>query len=455
MQQADIEIKQFTLQSEQELRFDVEYQKQAILILKEGVAEIFGTELLPNFEYKFSGKKLAVFTWQFCKLELRGKFRAYTAHETPMKSYLSIHATLEQIRTTIQTQSTMGPIVMVVGPTDTGKSSLCKSLCSWAARSGKKPIFIDLDVGQNSITVPGMMAAVHIDKPIDIREGLTNNQSLVYFYGHASLSENEKLYKINIHNLARDIYHTCQLKPDVKNSGIIINTCGWIEDLGFHLLLYTIAALKVSNILVLDNERLYNELKQQIDELNNPGINTILTNINSIDYGIGLSPRIENSTFINNIKFQSNIEIIKLSKSGGVVQRSKPFRTKTRANQFKEYFCGTLEDLLPQSIEIDFQTIVIFKIGGVLQVPLTALPIDSQSTIDPTKLNEVEISRALTNSILGVSYAETVENILTTNLAGFVHIKSVDVEKSKITILSPYLNIPCKYFLLGTLRYNE
>ena len=73
-----------------------------------------------------------------------------------MVMYLNCHAALEQLRRkTDAAATTRGPIVMVVGPTDVGKSTLCRTLLNYAIRSERKPIFIDLDVGQNSITIPG------------------------------------------------------------------------------------------------------------------------------------------------------------------------------------------------------------------------------------------------------------------------------------------------------------
>jgi polynucleotide 5'-kinase involved in rRNA processing len=33
---------------------------------------------------------------------------------------------------------------------------------------GHQPIFVDLDIGQGSITIPGMIAAAPIDRPIDV-----------------------------------------------------------------------------------------------------------------------------------------------------------------------------------------------------------------------------------------------------------------------------------------------
>lgn len=44
---------------------------------------------------------------------------------------------------------------MVVGPGDVGKSTLTKILLNYAVRMGRRPIFVDLDVGQGHISVPG------------------------------------------------------------------------------------------------------------------------------------------------------------------------------------------------------------------------------------------------------------------------------------------------------------
>lgn len=79
-----------------------------------------------------------------------------------------------------------GPRVIVVGPTDSGKSTLSRMLLSWAAKQGWKPTFVDLDIGQGSITVPGCIAATPIELPIDPVEGIPLEMPLVYFYGHTT-----------------------------------------------------------------------------------------------------------------------------------------------------------------------------------------------------------------------------------------------------------------------------
>jgi hypothetical protein len=57
-------------------------------------------------------------------------------------------------------------------------------LLSWAAKLGWKPTYVDLDIGQGSITIPGCISATPIEKPIDIIDGIPLEMPLVYFYGH-------------------------------------------------------------------------------------------------------------------------------------------------------------------------------------------------------------------------------------------------------------------------------
>jgi len=71
--------------------------------------------------------------------------------------YLNCHAALEQLRTKAETENTRGPVLMVVGPSDVGKSTLCRILLNYAVRMGRRPIFVDLDVGQGQISIPGTL----------------------------------------------------------------------------------------------------------------------------------------------------------------------------------------------------------------------------------------------------------------------------------------------------------
>lgn len=65
-----------------------------------------------------------------------------------MVSYINTHQVINNLRTSAQQSGGQGPRVMVVGPTDSGKSTLCKMLLNWAVRMGSQPTYVDIDVGE-------------------------------------------------------------------------------------------------------------------------------------------------------------------------------------------------------------------------------------------------------------------------------------------------------------------
>ncbi|VEN41471.1 unnamed protein product [Callosobruchus maculatus] len=199
-------LQEFTLERDNELRFEVESKTEKVyLTLKSGTAEVFGTELVKAKTYEFTaGAKVAVFTWHGCVVEVKGKTDViYTAKETPMVLYSNCHAALEVMRVEADRENKRGPIAMLVGPCDVGKSTVCRILLNYAVRMGRRPIYVDLDVGQGHISIPGTIA---------------------------------------------------------RASGVIINTCGWIKNAGYKQLISNAKAFEVDAIFVLDQERLYNEL---------------------------------------------------------------------------------------------------------------------------------------------------------------------------------------------------
>jgi polyribonucleotide 5'-hydroxyl-kinase len=129
------------------------------LQLVEGQGEIFGTEITRNRKYKFQASAtIAVFTWHGCKVSIKGRTDvAYISKESPMRMYLNTHAALEQLRGRAEAESARGPRIMIVGPTDVGKSTLSSILVNYATRVGRTPMLVDLDVGVGQMSIPGTM----------------------------------------------------------------------------------------------------------------------------------------------------------------------------------------------------------------------------------------------------------------------------------------------------------
>ncbi|KAB5516335.1 hypothetical protein DKX38_026983 [Salix brachista] len=388
-------IRQVKLEKESELRIEVANDTPLRLRLLNGTAEIFGTELPPQIWLTFPPHfKFAVFTWYGATIEMDGTTETdYTADE--------------------------GPRVIVVGPTDSGKSTLSRMLLSWAAKQGWKPTFVDLDIGQGSITAPGCIAATPIELPIDPVEGISLEMPLVYFYGHTTPSQNVDLYKALVKELAQILERQFTGSAESRASGMVINTMGWIEGVGYELILHAIDTFNANVVLVLGQEKLFSMLRDVL-------------------------------------KSKPNVDVLKLQKSGGVVSRSSKFRQKSRSYRIREYFYGIANDLSPHSNIANFSDLFVYRIGGGPQAPRSALPIGADPVANPLRVAPVNIDRDLLHVVLAVSYAQEPDQIVSSNVAGFIYVTDIDLQRRKITYLSPTAGeLPSKYLVMGTLTWLE
>lgn len=411
---------QWKLEKDTELRLEIpEGKGKAELVLLQGQGEVFGTELFMNKKFTFnSGSKVAVFTWHGCTVEITGPLEvAYVSKETPMVMYINLHMALEQMRQKAEhSESDIGPRVMVVGPVDVGKSSLCQLLLNYAVRMGRRPVFIDLDVGQGYIGIPGSMGALLIERPADIEEGFPLQAPLVFHYGHTSPA-NEKLYNKISSKIAEITKQRFEKNKKARASGCVINTCGWVTGTGYRILVHAAEAFEVNVIVVLDQERVYNDLKKQ---------------------------------------FGNKVQVVHLPKSGGVVVRSQEMRRNSRDNRVRDYFYGKKSNLYPHIFEVKFSEIKIFKIGAPA-VPDSCLPLGMTPDQNETKLVAVQPGRDLKHCVLALSAAESLEeDLVTTNTIGFVVVNDVDLDRQMMVVLSPAPRpLPRKFFLLSDVKFMD
>ncbi|KAK9698376.1 hypothetical protein RND81_08G100100 [Saponaria officinalis] len=421
-------MKQVKLEKECELRIEVSDTSPLRLRLLNGSAEIFGTELPPEIWLNFPPRlKFAIFTWHGATIEMDGgpDLSDYVADETPMISYVNVHAILDARRsrakssTSSDSESSKGPKVVVVGPTDSGKSTLSRMLLSWAAKQGWKPTFVDLDIGQGSITVPACVAATPIEMPIDPVEGIPLEMPLVYFYGHTTPSANVDLYRKVVEELAKTLKKQFSGNSESRAAGMVINTMGWTEGVGYDLLLHAIDTFEADVILVLGQEKLCSMLRDVL-------------------------------------KSKPKVDVVKLQKSGGVVSRPPKYRQKSRGYRIREYFYGIANELSPHSNIASFSDLSVFRVGGGPQAPRSALPIGAEPAADRTRLVPVNITPDLLHLVVAVSYAKDPDEIISSNVAGFIYITDVDVQRRKITYLAPSVGeLPSKILILGTLAWLE
>jgi len=183
----------------------------------------------------------------------------YITKEKPacMIAHANVHSALELQRMN-SSNNQAGPRVLLVGAADSGKTTLAQVLLNYAARSGWTPHFVDLDVSQNSIVLPGSIGAVQVHQPLAL-QGCPWHFSprISYFYGHTAPTTSPEIYKKSINGLAAALQARIGTNEKANRSGIIVNTCGLPADSFSHDMVLHISEQFAINILfVIGSDRL-------------------------------------------------------------------------------------------------------------------------------------------------------------------------------------------------------
>ena len=170
-------------------------------------------------------------------------------------------------------------------------------------------------------------------------------------------------------------------------------------------------ALAIDVVLVVDHEKLHAELSR---DLRGKKIKVVGGGGGGEDGGAG--PETER-----------DVQVWKLQKSGGVVERTPEFRRRSRDARVREYFYGPLGDLSPHSQTLEFGKVSIFKIGAGPSAPRSALPIGQESSADPLRVSTVAPSMSLLNAVLGVSHGKTQAEVRSIHWSPYDRVRVVNV----------------------------
>lgn len=399
------------------------------ITLVSGLGELFGAELALGVEYSFSMCKQSIFTYHGCTLSVAGDcLHVYVAEDTQMALYLNLHLALEGLRTQAAASGSRGPRVLVVGPMDVGKSSCCRILLNYAFRHGRRVTYVDLDVGVGSISIPGTLCAATVERLLDAQTAYDSLVPLVYYYGHTSPSENSKLYMTLLSSLARQVVGKLDVDADAQASGVIINTCGFTEGIGYQAIVHAVHAFQVDTILVLGDERLHSELQRDF----------------------------QNSQGSDPQQQSPPVNIIRLTRSGGSVNRDSRFRKQQRNGSIRAYFYGRDGELYPRRATIPFSDLSLFHNGQANVAPSTALPIGKTRKIDETKCLPLTPSADLLHRVISVSSTTNTDELIGAPSQGFLFVDEVDIAKSRISVLAPVNGrIPKQPLLVGSLKWID
>lgn len=154
--------------------------------------DVCGSPLVVDVSYQLlPGSVVHVFAWSNASVRVEGSdVLLKNVFRSPARSIVrpivEYHCSLHALRVEAEKVQGVGPTTVVCGSSTSGKAMVARSLCSYAARAGWKPLLVDLDCGvAQSVTIPGAIAAAVIDYPISVDQVLSQTAlSLAYFVGN-------------------------------------------------------------------------------------------------------------------------------------------------------------------------------------------------------------------------------------------------------------------------------
>ncbi|OAA43955.1 mRNA cleavage and polyadenylation factor IA/II complex [Beauveria brongniartii RCEF 3172] len=336
-----------------EWRFQLAAGGSVSVKLLSGTAEKDGIELAPRSAYKFYGPVHGkLLTWHGCDIEVDGRTEHdatasfSTPIENPAASHLNLHAQLAEIRGAAARSGREGPRVLVAGGRATGKTTLARTLASYATRQGAQPLVVNADPGEGMLSLAGTLSAAVFATVMDplAADGWggtpTSGPStvpvklpLVYYYGRESAEADPEVYKRLFGRLADGVSARLSEDPDVKAAGVLVDSMGVDAGSarGLELLAHIVDELSVNIVVILGRS--------------------------------GLNAEIAKRFATEKTSLGEPIQVITLEKSDGVVDRDDSFTEHTREAVIKEYFFGDARRTLsPQIQQVDFDSLVIYRL---------------------------------------------------------------------------------------------
>ncbi|KJZ77782.1 hypothetical protein HIM_02959 [Hirsutella minnesotensis 3608] len=407
-----------TLKAGWEWRFEVATGRTAVVKMLSGTAERDGVELAQRNAYTLSGVKSKVLTWSGCELEVEGRcdhdFVAEYASpgaNLPANALLNLHAALAKMRAAAAAQSCEGPRVLIAGIPGVGKTTVARTLTSYATRQGLEPVTVNADPREGMLSLPGTLSAAVFATVMDLEAadgwGSTPTSGpspvpvklpLVYYYGSSSPEDDADFYRELIARLAGAVSGRLSEDPSVRSSGVIIDGMPVSEKskTGIDLLAHIVDEFSVNIVVVVGSTRIHAELAKRFAS--------------------------------EKTSLGEPIQVIALDKSEGVVERDENFMEHVREQIIKEYFFGDARrSLSPQIQQVDFDNLVIYKAS-------------EYSENGQDILVREEPSSLMQHWALAVMHAapkDAPETVRASSVMGFVYVSDVDEEKRKIKVLAP------------------
>ncbi|KAJ3440766.1 polyribonucleotide 5'-hydroxyl-kinase clp1 [Anaeramoeba flamelloides] len=313
----------YTLKKRKQIIVKVHFTQNCSIKLLSGDAKIFGYSLETNKPYSFTGASFPIHTQNGCEILLTGEFYSYINTDRVIQRYDSFCQSITEKRLN---QNKKEPLrILICGPTDTGKSSLSKIIVNLSVQSGYRPLFVDLDLGQSDLSIPGTLNSIIVDQPILTKIPFGSNNINTLYYGNFSVLEGLPHYLMLCKTLSESVEKQFQKDEIYYNSGCVINTMGWVTGKGYSLILDLINIFKVNIVISTGDYGLFRNLDRDL---------------------------------------KKNINLHYIPKPFGLRIRSRNDRIIIRSDKYKKYFLYSKQiNQNPFEITLNIKDLELYKIS--------------------------------------------------------------------------------------------
>jgi hypothetical protein len=142
------------------------------------------------------------------------------------------------------------PVVVFLGQANLGKSTLARFVVNRLLNKFPRVAFLECDVGQTEFTPPGILSLNVVDQPLT-GPPFTHQRDpvIAHYFGEYTPSVQPEYYVRLVHSLVK--FYREKLKPEHPNLPLVVNTCGWLRDLGAALALDILRISAPSHIVRL------------------------------------------------------------------------------------------------------------------------------------------------------------------------------------------------------------
>jgi polyribonucleotide 5'-hydroxyl-kinase len=441
-------VKEWAIPAGGEFRVEVDFGVMVVIKLVSGAAEVFGAELAPTRDYQFTGRKVAVFSYEGAVIsvdwpstnsksgelspQLVNNVEYVSTESVAVPAYLSF---FKSITDNDQQHNN----ILILGA---GRNTLARTLCNYHARQDRKLMWVSVDVRTNPLFFPGTISAnlftggqvVEAEEP-GLLAGMASESCspLTLFYGSLAIADNQKLWGKLVEKMAGIVEE--RRKKSASDCAMVVVGPGDQDCESMPLLPQDLVkTFSIGTVVVVGNERLHVRLSRSMSSL---------------------------------------CRVVKMPKSGGTVPYPRPgdFDQSTRYRLFENYFYGSQRQLNPFTQTLTFATtgddsngMQLYKalLGSDGVAPMSALPLGATRKLDECRAVRIPdpTNSDLLYSIIAVLHhpgSTTTESILVSGtVVGFFHIVAVDEQRRTITVLSPCPgDPPSKIFVVGQMKWIE